>query len=76
MPCFVCDKDFKVRPGATKYLRPMQLTSKLQDRKWEPEQLKPDVSIMEALEDITDGDISLETLQKYATCFICHGKNS
>ncbi|XP_045168606.2 uncharacterized protein LOC123531584 isoform X2 [Mercenaria mercenaria] len=72
MSCFICKKDFNIKPGTTSYLRPNQLTSKLQDRKYKTGLPKPDVKILEALEDISDGDVTSELLRKYAAHYICH----
>lgn len=57
----------------TRYLRPIQLTSKLQDRKCEEGALKPDIKILDALEDISDGEVSSNKLKEQAAQHICHG---
>ncbi|XP_060572023.1 uncharacterized protein LOC132730183 [Ruditapes philippinarum] len=72
MFCFTCNRDCRLRPGTPKHLRPTKLTCRLQERKFEPGMLKPDVTIIEALKDVTDWDATEETLLNYDNYYICH----
>lgn len=73
--CFNCCKDLFVTPTMTKYRRPSQMNNKLQNRKFKPESAKPNITILDAIEEISEGDLSVESnLKDYSSQFICHGE--
>ncbi|WAR14250.1 hypothetical protein MAR_004355 [Mya arenaria] len=73
MSCFNCCVELTECEDSTKYKRPNQLSNNLQNRKWSPESGKPNISIMQALEDICDGEVSLAKLKIHSSRVVCHG---
>ncbi|XP_052759963.1 uncharacterized protein LOC128202847 [Mya arenaria] len=72
MSCFNCCVELTECEDSTKYKRPNQLSNNLQNRKWSPESGKPNISIMQALEDICDGEVSLAKLKIHSSRVVCH----
>ncbi|KAH3692803.1 uncharacterized protein LOC127863245 isoform X1 [Dreissena polymorpha] len=73
MSCFNCCNALHFSKETSKYKRPSQLEHKLQNRKWEANSYKPNITILEALEEIADGEVSVETLKWHSARCICHG---
>ncbi|KAL4222029.1 hypothetical protein ACF0H5_018073 [Mactra antiquata] len=72
MTCFNCGKKCERERGLKRHQQPHMISHRLQAKKYEVDHIKPNCTILDGLENISDGEMTMETLKKYSQWFICH----
>ena len=71
--CINCNAASENKKKAAKHHRNVQISCRLQEKVREGDPEKPRISILEALEEIFESEVTKDKLERFSGCLICRG---